>query len=109
MDAGRTADQQLGSPLQTEFLYLLRSEARRPNLGNPYGKTAGGGDLGKLRRPLVDHPEIPVERKPVHRHDIDPIQCAFAGEIGDEQRIDRRNTAQYPRQTRRLCRNGVAS
>jgi hypothetical protein len=108
VNAGGPADQQLGGTLQTEFLDLLGSKTRCPNLGNPYRKTAGEGDLGELRRPLVDHPKIPVEREPVYCHDIESLQRALAGEVGDEQRIDRRNTAQYTRQTRHLCRNRVA-
>ena len=49
-----------------------------------------------------------VVTPPVYRHDIDLIQCALASEVGDKQRVDRRNAAQDPRQTGDLRRNGLA-
>ena len=50
------------------------------------GLSVTAADLVELRRPFVDLPEVPVERKAVHRDDVDLVQHALARQALDEAR-----------------------
>src|SRR5437773_10920368 len=78
MDARHAVNQQFGGAVKTEFLHLLGTKARRADLGHPDWQIGHGSDLVDLLRPSVDRPQIPVERKAVHRDRIKLIEEALS-------------------------------
>src|SRR6185312_17562796 len=63
MDTRRPADEQLGGARETPFLHFLGAEAGDADLRDPDRQVGHRADLLDLGRPLVDHPEIPIERE----------------------------------------------
>jgi hypothetical protein len=108
VDARRAADQQFSRAIEAPGLDLLGAEARHADLRDPDRTIGHGPDLLNLCRPFVDRPQVPIERKPVHRDRIDVIEHTFAGHVGDKVRIDGRNAAENARQRRVGVLHGLA-
>src|SRR3546814_8491753 len=71
VDARHPPDQQFGGAVEAEDLHFLRAEGADADLRHP-DRLVGRHrlDLRDPGRPVVERPEVPVEREAVHRHDI---------------------------------------
>jgi hypothetical protein len=67
---GRLADEQLGGALQAESLDLLGAEGADADFRHPDRLVGDGADLVDLGRPVVDGPQVPVQREAVHGHHV---------------------------------------
>ena len=94
MDAGGTAEEELGGAAEAEFLHLLGAEGRDPHLGHPDRQVGQRLDLGQPLGPLVDLPVVPVEREAVHGDGVDVVEHPLLFHVEDELGVDRRDPAQ---------------
>ena len=67
VDARRLADQQFGGALQPPVLHLLGPEGRDADLADPDRQARSRPGSRRSWRPVVERPQVPVERKAVHR------------------------------------------
>src|SRR5258708_5444168 len=94
MDTRRTGRKKLDPPPEAPGLNLLSPEAGDADLAHPDGQIRDRADFIDLGRPIIQLPEIPIEWKAVHGHDIHMVEQAFALHVPDELRVDRRNPSQ---------------
>src|SRR5689334_12937848 len=71
MDARCSSSQELCGPPNAPVLHFIGAERGYANLGHPDREGNDFLDFGKLFRPLIDFPEIPVERKAMDGYRID--------------------------------------
>ncbi len=95
VDARRLAFEQLGGAGEAPSLHLLRAKGGDADLRHPHGQGGHGLDLGDLRRPILERPQVPVERKAVHGDGVDRVEHAVPGHAGDEAGIDGRHAAEH--------------
>src|SRR4051812_31470054 len=95
MNPRRSAPEELYGPLQSPVLNFFRAKRRHPDLGHPHRNINHGFDFGDLVRPLLDLPEIPIERKTMHRDGIEMLEHAIRLHAVHESRIDRGHATEY--------------
>ena len=91
MNAFYFADQQLGSALQAEDLYLFGSERRDAHFTNPERKVRLRTDLIQFVRPFTDLPMVPIEWESVDSNRIHLIQYMLLFHPFGERGIDGRH------------------
>ena len=108
-NARHPADQQLGGAVDAEDLHFFRSERSHTHLGHPDRLALRNGlDLGDLGRPLVDLPQVPVQREAMHRQRVDRRKDAMRLDLAHPVRIDGRHAAENARDVRIHRGDGVA-
>jgi hypothetical protein len=98
MDSGSFPDQEFGSAFQPPNLNLVGSKGRDAHLADPDRFVRHSVDFVELGWPLMDLPQVPVEREAMHGYDVDMIENPAVLEITDESGVDRRHASEYARQ-----------
>ena len=87
----RTAD--------AEHLHFLRAKRRDADLRHPYRARRHCADFLEFRRPFVNRPMIPVERKTVYRDHVNFAQPVLTPECFHEAGVNGRDAAENARNT----------
>src|SRR5690242_8674343 len=100
MDPRRTSDQEICGALKSPRLNFVGAERGYADLGHPDRHGYPLLNFGDLLRPLLDLPQIPVQRETMHRDRIDVIEHTARFHVLHEAWIDRRDAAEHTRKRR---------
>src|SRR5215212_5066562 len=89
MDPWGPAGKKFCGPAHAPVLNFFSAERRYADLGHPDRQGHDGLNFGELVRPLIDLPQIPVEREAVHGDDINMVENALCLHVLNEGWVDR--------------------
>src|SRR5690606_17167779 len=109
LDAGGAATKKLCRPVEAPDLHFFRPETRHPDFTYPERQIGNGADFLQLLWPFTDLPQVPVERKAMHRDRVEPLQNTEILHALHEAWINRRYSAQDPDDIRIFPLDGIGS